>query len=194
MFKSTLKLLGIVILLLASFIYTDRVTKAAKESDTLMREVINYKQKNDVKPVEPIISGDEVILGYSGISVNKEESYRQMKKINKFLEERIIYDVKLPNKTIADMYNYYIYSIKEYEEQLDVYSQSPYLDDITEKIEDQLDGAKEKLSEYKEQYRNYNFIILSSRATTILLWLAAIGYESYFILNKHNKENCRFKD
>ncbi len=93
-----------------------------------------------------------------------------------------------------DMYNYYIHSVKEYEEQLDGYSQSPYVDDVTEKIEDKLDEAEEKLSEYKEQYRNYNSIILFLRATTIILWLAAIGYKSYFILNKHNKENYRFKD
>lgn len=108
MFKSTLKLLGIVILLLVSFIYTDKVTRAAKDNDSLMSEVINYKKKNDVKPVEPIINGDEAILGYSGVSIDKEKSYKQMKKINKFLKEQIVYNTKMPNNTISDMCNYYI--------------------------------------------------------------------------------------
>ena len=105
MFKSTLKLLGIVILLLVSFIYTDKVTRAAKDNDSLMSEVINYKKKNDVKPVEPIINGDEAILGYSGVSIDKEKSYKQMKKINKFLKEQIVYNNKMTNNTISDIYN-----------------------------------------------------------------------------------------
>lgn len=108
MFKDTLKLLSILLLLVLSFIYTESVTKTARESDLMMRKVINYKNENDIKPKEPIINGDEMILGYSGISVDKDKSYKNMKKDNKFDKNKIVYEDSLPKNTISKTYDYYI--------------------------------------------------------------------------------------
>ena len=72
MFKTTSKLLSLFLLLLLSFIYTDKVFSTAKQNDPIMQEVISYKEKNNVAATEPIINEDEIILGYAGISVNEE--------------------------------------------------------------------------------------------------------------------------
>lgn len=108
MYKTIGKIASLIILLVLSFVYTDKVFSSVKESDPIMKEVISYKNKNDVAAVEPIINGDELMLGYSGISVNKNESYKRMKNIDKFNEEEIIYDRKIPKTTISKTYDYYI--------------------------------------------------------------------------------------
>lgn len=108
MFKKTLKLISLLCLLILSFVYTDKVFKSARASDPLMQEVMNYKNKTDIKAVEPIIKGDELVLGYCGISVNEKESYKKMKDIDKFDNKKIVYDKALPKNTISKTYDYYI--------------------------------------------------------------------------------------
>lgn len=108
MFKNTLKLISLLCLLILSFVYTDKVFKSARESDPLMQDVMSYKDKTDVKAVEPIIKEDELVLGYCGISVNENESYKNMKDNDKFDNKKIVYDKALPKNTISKTYDYYI--------------------------------------------------------------------------------------
>lgn len=108
MFKTTGKLLSLFLLLLISFIYTDKVFTSAKESDPIMKEVIEYKKENDIEPIEPNIKGDEIILGYSGLIIEKEESYKKMKNEEKFDKDKLVYNKKLPKNTITKTYEYYI--------------------------------------------------------------------------------------
>lgn len=108
MFKTISKLASLFILLVLSFVYTDKVFSSVKENDPIMKEVAEYKEENDVKAIEPIINGDELILGYSGLSINKKESYKKMKEEDKFNEDNITYDKKLPKNTITKTYEYYI--------------------------------------------------------------------------------------
>ncbi len=106
--KNVGKLAGLFLLLLLSFIYTDKVFKEARKNDPLMKEVINYKKENDIKPVEPKIKDDEMILGISGLEVNTKSSYKNMTDEDKFDENKIVYDVKTPKKSISENYDYYI--------------------------------------------------------------------------------------
>ncbi len=108
MLKNASKLFGLFILLVLSFVYTDKVFSSARASDPIMKEVMNYKKKNDVKPLEPVISGDEMVLGVSGLLVNEKESYSNMKEDGKFDEEKIVYDTKLPKTSISKTYDYYV--------------------------------------------------------------------------------------
>lgn len=106
--KSASKLLGLFLLLLLSFIYTDKVFSEARNSDPVMKLVMSYKKENDVKPVEPKIKDDEMILGLSGLEVNARASYKNMKQDDKFSEDKIVYDTKLPENSISKNYEYYI--------------------------------------------------------------------------------------
>lgn len=108
MFKKTGKLLSLFLLLLISFIYTDKVFKEARLNDPIMKEVMSYKKDNDITPVEPIIKDDEMILGFSGIIIDEKKSYKKMKENDKFDKENIVYENKLPNTTISKTYEYYI--------------------------------------------------------------------------------------
>ena len=82
MFKNASKLAGLLLLLLLSFIYTDKVFDGARNSDPVMKNIKTYKEKNDVLAVEPIIKDDEIILGYSGLIVNRWKN-RRRKEIRK---------------------------------------------------------------------------------------------------------------
>ena len=108
MLKNISKLTGLFLLLLLSFIYTDKVFSEARNNDPLMKEVINYKEENGVKPLEPTITGDEMILGLSGLEVNQKESYKNMKQEDEFDKEKIVYDNTYPKTSISNNYDYYI--------------------------------------------------------------------------------------
>lgn len=108
MFKNTIKLFSLFLLLLLSFIYTDKVFNEARGNDPLMKEVISYKKAHDVKPVEPKIKDDEMILGMSGLIINEEKSYKNMKEDDTFNKQKLVYDKKKPNTSIDKTYDYYI--------------------------------------------------------------------------------------
>lgn len=108
MFKSTIKLLSLLLLLIFSFIYTDKVFDEARKNDPLMKQVINYKKKNDKNVIEPTIKDDEIILGMSGLVVDEELSYKKMKSDDSFSKKNIVYKKKLPDNSITKDNKYYI--------------------------------------------------------------------------------------
>lgn len=108
MFKNTIKLVSLFLLLLLSFIYTDKVFNEARGNDPLMKEVISYKRVHDLKPVEPKIKDDEMILGMSGLIINEEKSYKNMKEDDSFNKQKLVYDKTKPNTSIDKTYDYYI--------------------------------------------------------------------------------------
>ncbi len=108
MFKSATKLAGLFLLLVLSFIYTDRVFDSAKKSDPVMKNIISYKKNNDTMGVEPIINNNEMVIGYAGHIVNEDASYDKMKDDKKFSENKIVFDKVLPKTTISKTYDYYI--------------------------------------------------------------------------------------
>lgn len=106
--KNTSKLISLFLLLLLSFIYTDKVFSEARNKDPIMQEVISYKNKNDILPIEPTVNDNEIIIGVSGMVVNEKESYRNMKDDDSFDKNKIVYDKKPPKTSILNNYDYYI--------------------------------------------------------------------------------------
>lgn len=106
--KNVSKLASLFLLLLLSFIYTDKVFTEARNNDPIMKEVMNYKKENDIKPIEPKIRDDEIILGLSGLEVDAKRSYKNMKDDTKFDKEKLIYNSVLPKTSISKTYDYYI--------------------------------------------------------------------------------------
>lgn len=106
--KNTSKLISLFLLLLLSFIYTDKVFSEARNKDPIMQEVISYKNKNDILPIEPTVNDNEIIIGVSGMVVNEKESYKNMKDDDGFDKNKIVYDKKTPKTSILNNYDYYI--------------------------------------------------------------------------------------
>ena len=89
--KYIFQIIGILTLLIGSFIYSDKVSLASKNADTLLNEIksksINYK----VEPSEPIINENTIIPGTNGKEVDINKSYNEMRKIGYFDESLLVY-------------------------------------------------------------------------------------------------------
>ena len=108
MYNKTFKLFGIIILLILSFIYTNKVFTLAKEKDPLYKKIKEYKRNNDILPSNGLVKNDTIFVGSSGSIINVNASYEKMKKSNKFNKEQIVYEKKKPEITINNNYSYFI--------------------------------------------------------------------------------------
>ena len=90
-----------------SFYYTDKVTKISEQNNVIMASINDYALKHDSKCIEGSITEDGVILGLSGISVNKNKSYSNMKGIG-FNEKLIEYNKDECILSINNNYDKYI--------------------------------------------------------------------------------------
>ena len=88
--KNYLKYLGIVIFTIFSFYYTDKVIELSEYNNTILVSIDDFALSVDEKCIEGQINEDGIVLGYSGISVDKNKSYSNMKGIG-FKEELIEY-------------------------------------------------------------------------------------------------------
>lgn len=89
--KRYFKYLFILIFAIFSFYYTDRVIYISKYNDAILASINDYADKYNTICSEGSINEDGVILGLSGISVNKSKSYSNMKGIG-FKEELIEFE------------------------------------------------------------------------------------------------------
>lgn len=106
--KKTIKLFSIVLLLIFSFFYTNKVADKIKSKDPIMVSVKNYKKKNDVKKVNGIINGNTLVCGSNEISVNVKKSYSNMKENNSFDKNKIVYETKTSSDSAINTYDKYI--------------------------------------------------------------------------------------
>ncbi len=80
-------------LTLFSFYYTNKIVQYYNDKDQIMVSINTYAKEVETNCIEGSISQDGVILGLSGISVNKKKSYSNMKGIG-FDEEMIVLERK----------------------------------------------------------------------------------------------------
>lgn len=89
--KHMFRIFGILVLVMGSFVYTDKVSMTAKSTDELLNEIrtksINYK----LEPVEPIIYENTIIPGVIGREVDINKSYKKMREIGYFDEKLLVY-------------------------------------------------------------------------------------------------------
>lgn len=106
--------IGFVMLILASFMYTDKLVSVVKESDNLMIEIKEKSKKYEVKAMDAIIEDDTIIPGVKGTSVDIEETYKKMKQYGKYDERLIVYkSVNPKNKLVNNKDKYIIKGTKK---------------------------------------------------------------------------------
>ena len=88
--KEYFKYLIIIIFTIFSFYYADKVIELSEINNTILVSIDNYASLNDSKCIEGEINNDCIILGLSGIVVDKNKSYSNMKGIG-FREELVEY-------------------------------------------------------------------------------------------------------
>ncbi|MBR3162450.1 MAG: hypothetical protein IKF19_06955 [Bacilli bacterium] len=108
--KKIVKFIGLLILILFSFFYTDKVTHVIRENDSLMTEIVKTKSKYKVTPTEGIINNNTIIPGINGRSINIDKSYKKMRERGIFDENLIEYNKIAPKINLEENKDKFIIS------------------------------------------------------------------------------------
>ena len=100
--------IGIILLLISSFIYTERITNVVKEYDQIMIKIKNNKSLFEVKPKEAFINKNTFVPGTNGRKVDIDKTYTKMREYGKYNEELIIYKKITPKHKLENNKNKFI--------------------------------------------------------------------------------------
>ena len=103
---------GIFVFICFSFYYTDRAVDIIKRNDPIMKSILNKANEFTVEPVNGIINYDEFITGINGKEINVNESYQNMKRINRYDESLLVFKDIFP-VNVKDPHKYIVGSNKE---------------------------------------------------------------------------------
>lgn len=106
--KKLFKYIGILSLVLASFIITEKTSMVIKETDDIMIKIKEEKTKFEQEPIDAKIEENKITPGIYGKKVNEEKTYEQMKRQGKYNNENYVYDQTKPKISIEDIYDKYI--------------------------------------------------------------------------------------
>lgn len=106
--KKFFQVIGISALACFSFIFTEKTAVTLRDNDILMKVIKEESNAYKVESENAIINGNTIIPGLNGKSVNNNKSYDNMKRLGKFNEGMLIYDLVLPDVSIKNNYSKYI--------------------------------------------------------------------------------------
>lgn len=89
--KNIFQIIGILVLLLGSFVYTNEVKTASVTTDSLLNEIKEKSANYKIPAKEPIIYEDTIIPGESGKKVDVKASYKKMRELGYFDEKMLVY-------------------------------------------------------------------------------------------------------
>lgn len=89
--KNFFQVIGVIVLMIGSFIYTENVEEASKTSDFLLNEIKSKKDGYKENAIEPIIKDNTISPGVNGREVDVEKSYEEMSKIGYFDDKLLVY-------------------------------------------------------------------------------------------------------
>ena len=100
----------IILFLVFSFYYTNKMIEFLKEKDPIMKDIRKTEDKYKIDSVDALIINDGIIPGKVGKNINYQKSYSRMKKYGAYNETlTVLKDVK-PVVSIDDNYDKYIIS------------------------------------------------------------------------------------
>lgn len=110
MLKNIMEYLGVIVLVLFSFYYTDKSVDIVKRNDPVMKEIIYNSDNFKIESVDAITIGDTIIPGMNGIEVNIDESYKRMKQVNGYYESMLMFSEVIPDESLLEQYDKFIVS------------------------------------------------------------------------------------
>lgn len=104
--KKNLEYLGLLLLTIFGFYYTDKVTLLLNSKDPLMIYLKEYKEKNTTECKEGYITKEGIVMGTNGYTIDIDESYSRMQG-NTFNKDLLVFKeltCKVNTKNISDDY------------------------------------------------------------------------------------------
>ena len=100
----------IILLLIFSFYYTNKMIEFLKEKDPIMKDIRKNSNKYKVDSINALIVGNNIIPGKKGKDIDYKKSYSKMKQYGSYNEVlTVLKDIK-PVISIDDNYDKYIVS------------------------------------------------------------------------------------
>ena len=181
--KRFFEIIGILTLMVGSFIYTEKVGTTAKMSDELLIEIKSKKDGYKENAIEPIIKENTIIPGINGKEVDVDQSYQAMSKIGYFDDKLLVYKPLTVENSLDKNKDKYVISGNNTKMSVALVFKTENNDDIT-KIVNLLNQKKAKASffidsKYLEKHHNQIIKLIQNGHT--------IG-------NLSNNENYEYSD
>ena len=156
--KKFFEIIGILTLMIGSFVYTEKVGTTAKLSDTLLTEIKSKKDGYKENAIEPIIKDDTIIPGINGKEVDVDKSYEAMSKIGYFDDKLLVYKPLKVENTLDKNKDKYVINGNNTKMDITLLFKVSNKDDITNIIK-MLESKEVKAtffieSEYLEKHHN----------------------------------------
>ena len=167
--KKIFQIIGVITLMIGSFIYTENVQKASITSNTLLNEIKRKKDSYKENAIEPIIKDNTISPGLNGKEVDVKKSYEEMSKIGYFDDKLLVYKT-LPVENILDKNkNKYIVSLNNSKMNISIIFKVKNNDNITNiiKILDKknIKGTFFVTSGYLEKHQNQIIRLIQKKFT-----------------------------
>ena len=105
-----MKKILIILLLVFSFYYTNRIIDFLKEQDPIMKEIRKTKDKYKIDSIDAIISDNNIIPGKEGKDIDYKKSFSKMKQYGVYNESLTVLKDTKPVISIDNNYDKYIIS------------------------------------------------------------------------------------
>ncbi len=106
--KKFFQLFGLMTLICFSFFYTEKRRFVVKEIDDLMKEINEKSDKLKIDAIDAKVVENTIIPGINGKIVDVNKSYDNMKRVNQYNENMIIYNEIKPNTSIKNIFDKYV--------------------------------------------------------------------------------------
>lgn len=106
--KKIYQVIGVLLLGVFSFFYTEKVVDFIRDSDPIMKTIKNSSSSYEVSPVNAKVEGNTIIPGVSGKKVAYNDSYKKMKQYGTYNESLTVFEEVEPTISIDDYYDKYI--------------------------------------------------------------------------------------
>ena len=109
-YKKILEAFLVIILVLFSFYYTDKVVSILEMNDPIMKKINNNKKQKEKPSVDATINDSKMIPGYNGLVVDVTASFKKMKNYGSYNESLLVFEEVKPTISSVDYYDKYIVS------------------------------------------------------------------------------------
>lgn len=106
--KPYLTVIGICLLTVFSFYYTNKLIEFSKSKDPIMIEIMKNKDDYNKLSIDALINNNYITPGSEGLEVDVDKSYTKMKKLGKYNDNLYVYDIVKPTISIKDNYNKFV--------------------------------------------------------------------------------------
>jgi len=108
--KKVFNIMGAIFLTVFSFYYTEKLVELSKSEDSIMKDIMTFKEKYEKTSIDAKIINDYIIPGIKGKKVDTSRSYNKMKELGYYNENLFIYIEEEPDVSIKQNYDKFIVS------------------------------------------------------------------------------------